>query len=185
MAAVLSAAVHICAAAEPAAADETKAILLLHTYGFDAPFRIPFDTAFVRAVREAAGMKVDLYIETIDQSRFSGDIQTQRTRAYLRERYANKRIAVVAPVYDRALAFLGDDPDPLFPGVPVVAMLAAPPPVPLAANVSIIWSGETFADTALLALRLCHRSGELRRRLPISERTHPQRARQHTRSPHA
>jgi signal transduction histidine kinase len=152
--AVLSTALVVCAVGSPAAAGETKAILLLHTYGLDAPMRVPFDTAFVRAVREATDLKVDLYVETIDPNRFSGHAQAQRTRAYLRERYADKRIAVVAAVYDRALAFVLDDRGPLFPDVPIVTMLSAPPPAPLAANVSIIWSGETFGDSARLALRL-------------------------------
>jgi signal transduction histidine kinase len=160
VAAVLFAAAIFCAAAKAAHA-ETKAILLLHTYGFDTPLRVPFDAAFVRAMREATDLKVDLYIETIDQTRFSGDLQTQRTRAYLRERYGGKRIAVVATVYDRALAFLLNDPEPLFPGVPVAAMLTAPPPPSLAANVSIIWSGETFGDSAVLALRLHPRARQI------------------------
>jgi hypothetical protein len=40
--------------AAPLAAADAKAILVLHTYGYDSPFRIPFDGAFMRAVREAA-----------------------------------------------------------------------------------------------------------------------------------
>jgi signal transduction histidine kinase len=140
-------------AAPLAAAADAKAILVLHTYGYDSPFRIPFDGAFMRAVRDAADLKIDVYIETINTNHLRGDVQAQRTRRYLRERYADTPIAVVAAVYDPALAFLLDARDPLFPAVPAVAVLTSQPQL-WPERVSIIWSGATFGENAALALRL-------------------------------
>jgi signal transduction histidine kinase len=139
--------------AAPLAAADAKAILVLHTYGYDSPFRIPFDGAFMRAVREAADLKIDVYIETINTNQLRGEVQAQRTRKYLRERYADTPLAVVAAVYDPALAFLLDARDPLFPTVPAVAVLTSQPHL-WPERVSIIWSGATFGDNAALALNL-------------------------------
>src|SRR4051794_14561762 len=74
-------------------ADDSKAILVLHTYGHDAPARLVFDAGLARGLREGAGEKVDLYIETLDASRFAGEAQARLMRDYLREKYAGKRIA--------------------------------------------------------------------------------------------
>jgi signal transduction histidine kinase len=137
----------------PLEAAEPKAILLLHSYGHDAPDRMAIDAAFARAVRDAAGPKFALYIETIDPDRFQGEAHAQLVRTYLRERYAGKPVAVVAAVFEQALAFVLDERDPLFPGVPVVAMLSEQPQ-PLPAHVSVIWSCATFGETAALALTL-------------------------------
>ena len=139
--------------AAPLAAADAKAILVLHTYGYESPFRIPFDAAFLRAVREAADLKLDVYVETINTNHFRGEEQAQRTRKYLRERYADTPIAVVAAVYDPALAFLLDPRDPLFPAVPAVGVSTSQPQL-WPERASIIWSGATFGDNATLALKL-------------------------------
>lgn len=132
---------------------ESKAILVLHSYGYDTPARVVFDASLTRAIREAPDASIDLYIETIDPNRFRGEAQMHRTRGYLRERYADKRIAVVVAVYDRALGFLLDTDDPLFGGIPVAALLTGRPQT-LPERVSAVWSGPTFGRTAALALQL-------------------------------
>jgi len=132
---------------------ESKAILVLHSYGYDTPARIVFDASLTRAIREAPDANIDLYVETIDPNRFRGEAQIHRTRGYLRERYADKRIAVVIAVYDRALGFLLDTDDPLFGGIPVAALLTGRPQT-LPERVSAVWSGPTFGRTAALALQL-------------------------------
>ncbi len=100
--------------------DESKAILALHTYGHDTPARLPFAAALARGFREG-GVKVDLYIETLDASRFAGEAYTRLMRDYLRGKYAGKKIAVIIAVDDCALAFLLDERDPLLPAVPIAA----------------------------------------------------------------
>lgn len=111
-------------------------------------------------MRESADQKIDLYVETIDPNRFRGDAQQQLIRRYLRDRYADQPVAVVAAVYDRALAFLLDAHDQLFPGVPGVAVLSGQPQS-LPAHVSVIWSGATFGESAPLALKLHPRTRQL------------------------
>jgi len=130
-----------------------KAILVLHTYGQGLPFRSQFDVNLVKTFRETTDIKVDLYVETLDRDRFADDAQTQRTRAYLRERYRDKNLAVVVAVLDSALAFVTDRREPLFPGVPVAALVtgqAQPSP----SGAAIIWSGNQFGDTVALATGL-------------------------------
>src|SRR4051812_39610757 len=85
----------LAAVAAPAAGQDEKAILVLHTFGYDAPGRAPSDLALARAMRQAGDVKVDLYVETLDPNRFRGDEQARRTREYLREKYADKKIAVL------------------------------------------------------------------------------------------
>ena len=148
------------AMATPAAGGDSKAVLVFHSLGYDAPGRFPFDTAFARAMREAAGAKADLYIETLDPNRFSGERLARRTREYLRERYADKKIAVVAVVYDEALAFLLDERDPLFPTVPIAAVLLKRPPS-LPERVSVFLVGDFFGATITVALKLNPRARQV------------------------
>src|SRR6185295_53644 len=119
LAAILVLTIAIGAVAAPATGDDSKSVLVLHTYGYDAPARISFDAALGRALREVAGVKAELYIETLDPNRFGGEAYSRRTREYLRQKYEGKRISVLIAVFDPALSFLLDDRDTLFPGVPI------------------------------------------------------------------
>ena len=76
--------------AAPAGGQDSKGILVLQTYGADAPARFTFDDALASALRGSTDIKADIYFETLDPNRFSGEAQTQRLRTYLRERYADK-----------------------------------------------------------------------------------------------
>ena len=60
---------------------------------------------------------------------------------------------MVAAVYDRALTFLLDTRDPLFPDVPIAALVTGKP-VSAPDRVSIIREGDAFGDSAALALTL-------------------------------
>ena len=140
------------AVAVPVAGQGQKAVLLLHSLGHDAPGRFPFDTAFARTVREAAHGSVDLYVETLDPNRFGGELQS-RTREYLRAKYASKNIAVAAVIYDEALAFLLDERDPLFPAVPIAAVLLQRPRS-LPDRVAVIHVGNMVGESLSLALKL-------------------------------
>jgi signal transduction histidine kinase len=138
----------------------SKAILVLHTDGHDRPARLPFDTGLARGFREGADVKVDLYIETLDPGRFAGEPQARMMREYLREKYAGKKIAVVIAVNDHALAFLLDERDALFPGVPIAAWLTRHPRSS-PERVSAIWSGNYIGDSVALALRLHPRTRQI------------------------
>jgi len=142
-----------CPAAAAGPQEEPQAILLIHSYGHDSPGRFVFDTGFSQALREATDLETELYIESLDGSRFRSLSQMRLTREYLRARYANKKLAVVVTVYDRALAFLLDNDEPLFPGVPVAAVLTGDP-VSLPNHVSAIWSGVTYGESVAVALAL-------------------------------
>lgn len=139
------------AVAATVAAAESKAILVVHTYGYEAPGRVPFDAALVRTFREATSVPVDLYIETLDAGRF-GEPEARQTRAYLRAKYGGRRIAVLVAVYDAALAFLLDPADPLFPGVPVAAVSIGS--APTSERASVIVAGSTTGESVALALKL-------------------------------
>ena len=146
-------------AAAPAAGQDSKAILVLHTYGQDAPARMPFDVAFSRTIRESAA-NVDLYIETLDPSHFRGEGHAQRTRQYLREKYADKTLAAVVAVYGLALDFLIDERGPLFPGVPLAATLTRYPEA-MPPGVAVIWSGNAIGRTIAQAVQLHPRTRQI------------------------
>jgi signal transduction histidine kinase len=141
------------ALAPEASAQEPTRILVLHTYGADTPGRLALDAGLASVLRETTNSKVDIYVETVDPNRFVGERHTQALRAFLKERYADKKIDVIATVYDRALAFAIDRRDPLFPDVPVAALLSRYPQA-RSERVAVTWSGATFAQTASLALQL-------------------------------
>jgi len=74
-------------------------------------------------------------------------------REYLREKYADKTITVVAVVWDEALAFLLDEREPLFPTVPIAAALLGRPQS-LPDRVAAMFVGSVVGETINLALRL-------------------------------
>ena len=152
-AAILCVAMVMGSVAVPAAGQDAKAILVFHTYGQDTPGRLPFDTAFARTLRETTDVETDLYVETLDPNRFGGEPQARLTRAYLREKYAGKNIAAVAAVNDEALAFLLDERDPLFPGVPVAALLNRYRQS-LPKGVAVIMIGNRIGESLSLGQRL-------------------------------
>ena len=110
-------------------AQDAKAILMLHTYGHDAPGRIRLRHG-VRA-RAARGRRCQGRPVRRD-ARPQPLCRTRRRRSrratYLRARYADKQLAVVAAAYDRAAGVRARSPRyPLFPGVPVAALLTRHP----------------------------------------------------------
>jgi signal transduction histidine kinase len=140
------------AVSAPVSGAESRVVLVLHTYGHDTPSRLQIDTSLAQAFREVSGTTIDLYIETLDPNRFAPS-QVALTRDYLRGRYAGKQIAVIVAVYDRALAFLLDPRDPLFPGVPIAAVLSSYPKT-IADRVTVLWTGRVVADSLVVALKL-------------------------------
>ena len=151
--AVLLLTMAIGAVGAPAAGEDSKRVLVLRTYGYDALGRIPFDTALVRALRDVAGVKAELYIETLDPNRFPGEAHARRMREYLREKYVGKKIAVLIAAFDEALSFLLDERDPVFPDVPIAAVLTRYPQT-TDDRVAVVWSGNVFGESLTLALRL-------------------------------
>src|SRR4051812_27864725 len=140
-------------------AAETRVVLVLHTYGHETPTRLQIDSSLARAFREVTGVRVDLYIETLDPNRFT-PAQVALTRDYLRGRYAGKHIDVIVAVYDRALAFLLDPFDPLFPEVPVAALLTGYPQT-TDERVAVLWTGHVVGDSVALALTLHPRTRQI------------------------
>jgi signal transduction histidine kinase len=153
----------VMAIAVPASAADpqgTKAVLVLHTYGTNRPVRTVVDAALARAFREAADVKVDLYVESVDSDRFAGESQARLLRDYLRTKYAGKSISVIVTVFDGALGFVLDRSDPLLPGVPIAALVTRfSESYP--ERVAAIWSGNQFGETLAVALRLHPRTGQI------------------------
>lgn len=146
------------AIAAPVDAQGTRTVLVLHTFGQNAPSRAALDAGFARTIREAAA-PIDLYVETLDGNRFS-DEQVLRTRVYLREKYADKNIAVAAAVFDSALAFLLDEREPIFPDVPIAALLTARAES-LPDRVAVLQGGTGIGHSIALALTLQPRATQI------------------------
>jgi PAS domain S-box-containing protein len=95
------------AAANPAAAEAPRVthVLVLHQYGQEVPFRDAFDAAIQNALRSASSGPIEVYIETLDASRFPAAAESGLVRNYLKAKYAEKKIDVAIAVTDLAAEF--------------------------------------------------------------------------------
>jgi signal transduction histidine kinase len=139
-------------AAWPASGQSAKAILVINSYGNEAPGRGPFDNALLETFRELQGSTANIYVETLDVIRVPG--QTENLRRYLRAKYAAVPIALIVAARDPALDFVTDPADPLFPGIPVAAVLSGRPRPQQADYVTAIWPADPYGGSAAVALAL-------------------------------
>ena len=111
------------APANPVAAEASRVthVLVLHHYGQEVPFRGAFDSAIQDALRTACPGPIDVYIETVDAFRFPAAAESGLVRAYLKAKYAEKKIDVAIAVTDSAAEFAWQNRD-IFKA-PIVAIV--------------------------------------------------------------
>src|SRR4051812_35723758 len=76
------------------AASATRNIVLFFGERLDMPGLAALDTDLVRTLRSESAERIDLHREEIDLSRFGSDRYKMALRDFLREKYADKKIAV-------------------------------------------------------------------------------------------
>jgi PAS domain S-box-containing protein len=107
--------------AQMAAAEAKRNVLVL----YDEPRELPGLTLVDRGIdSELAKSKlhssIELYRESLDLTRFSGDPDYHAVREYFHEKYAAKKIDVVIAVMAPSVDFMLKYGEETFPGVPVV-----------------------------------------------------------------
>ena len=133
---------------------ETKAILVLHTYGQHSMFRPVFDRALQQALTQRGLGDTEVFVETLESNRVPGGAQGDFFRSYLGQKYANRRIDVVIAVWDRALDYVIANGDELFPNAAIAAVVARPRAFKSDLQVAQVTAGNQVLATVELALQL-------------------------------
>ena len=100
---------------------ETKRVLVLHSEDKANPGHELTDVGISSAFRSNTLFDVNLYIEYLDGSRFSGPAHDSAMVDYLNRKYTGTKIDSIIAVYPRAVNFLMQEAGKVFPGVPIVA----------------------------------------------------------------
>src|SRR5512143_3482019 len=76
----------------------TKNVLLLLSGRFIAPLSIEVDAAVRAAFQRSPALNVELYAESLDVARFDAQRYSTVLAAYLREKYADRKLDLIIPV---------------------------------------------------------------------------------------
>lgn len=133
---------------------ETKAILVLHTYGQHSMFRPVFDRALQQALTQRGLGDTEVFVETLESNRFAQDGQRGLFQYYLGQKYANRKIDVVIPVWDRALDYVLANGSELFPNTAIAAVVTRPRAFNPDFQIAQVTASDQFFGTVSLALQL-------------------------------
>jgi len=143
-------------AATPAAS-ATRNVVLFFDERLDMPGLAALDADLVSTLRSNSAEHIELYREEMDLSRFGSDRYKIVLRDFLREKYADKKIAVAVAILGPALDFLLGYGNEIFPGANIVfcgidrkelGVRALPP------QVGGVFVKREFAPTLDIALNL-------------------------------
>ena len=141
-----------CTAAQP---PDPQRVLVLYSDERLLPANVIFDQSFRTNLRAGASARVEFHSEFLDASRFSGEVQQEHQRDFLREKYRDYSPDLIVAVSGPAVAFLMKYRTSLFTGAPVVYLTwqgEAPPkdlPDPKATGVATPGSAEATLRLAL------------------------------------
>ncbi len=102
----------------------TKNVLLLFSGRFIAPLSIAVDEAVRATFQRSPSVKVELYAETLDVARFDPERYGPLLAAYLREKFADRKLDLIITSLPQAPRFLLKFRKELFPDTPIVYCLA-------------------------------------------------------------
>jgi len=95
-------------------------VLVLNWDEKDYPANVDFERRFQASLRLAARGPVEFYSESVQSSRFPGEVQSKLLHNYIRRKYADRPIDVVVPRTTVPLNFLFKYRRDLFPHTPIV-----------------------------------------------------------------
>lgn len=131
-----------------------KRVLLLHQELTSRPFRARFNTTFIDALRTDDRTPIEVYEEAIESDRFTGVEQMRLVTEYLKNKYAGRKIDIIAVVGGPALAFAKEHRD-MFGNPAIVAAVFRPGLIDEAAPaITGLQGGQGIAGTIDMALRL-------------------------------
>ena len=100
--------------------DRPRLVLMLFSLRSTAPAVAELETTFRRTVESGLASPVDFHVEYLDFPEATGAPYAPELTALLRKKYAGRQFDLVAVQQSEALAFLLQNRETLFPGVPVV-----------------------------------------------------------------
>ncbi len=104
----------------------TKNVLVLFSGRFIAPVSIAFDEAVRSTFQRNPSTKVELYAETLDVARFDPERHAPVLSAYLREKFARRKLDLIITSLPQATRFALKFRKELFPDTPIVYCLSDP-----------------------------------------------------------
>jgi hypothetical protein len=134
-------------------------VLALYWHGPETSPNIQFRAGLQKVLRGAGPEAVEYFSEYLETDLFPGREQARILRDYLVQKYAGRKIDVLVTEAEPARAFLLENQDLLFPGVPIVYASFAPPPAATDTGPGM---------TGVIATGACRQTLELARRLQPS-----------------
>ncbi len=98
-------------------------MLLLFSGRFYAPLSVEVEAAVRSAFRASPAVEVELFAETLDMARFDPERHGPILAAYLREKFADRKLDLIISILPQAARFLMKFRGELFPDTPVVSCL--------------------------------------------------------------
>lgn len=103
-----------------------KNVLILHTFTYDTSAYLVMDPIFLKGFIDAGLDASKLYFEFLDLLRHRDQARRRETAEYLRRKFTDQPIDLIIALHRTALSYLLEDGKGLFPGVPVINVIADP-----------------------------------------------------------
>ncbi len=104
-------------------ATEAQNVLVLYAHNRVLPALVEAESGLRASLVSSADRPIELYTETLDIPRFSGESYNQLFATYLRDKYAARPPDLIVAVSEESLSFLLSNRRTLFPRVPIVHLL--------------------------------------------------------------
>ncbi len=143
--------------AQPVDAEERKNVLVLFDERDNLPGLAVLDRALRSTLESSPNVKVDVYSESLDRSRFQDEAYYPFVRDYLRQKYSRKRLDAIIAVMGPSLNFLMTYGNEIAGGAPIVFSGIDPREIEnrnLGPNVTGVLLKRDFKGTLDVALRL-------------------------------
>lgn len=101
-------------------------VLLLHAYTYETASSVVMDPIFLKGFTDAGLGAFNLHFEFMDLVKHPEPAHRREVVEYLRRKFVDQPIDVIIAVHQTSLDFLMEQGKDLFPGVPVVNVIAAP-----------------------------------------------------------
>ena len=103
-----------------------KNVLLLHAYSYEAASSVVMDPIFLKGFMDAGLDGNNLHFEFMDLLKQPEPAHRREFVKYLSRKFEKRPIDLIIAVHRTALSFLVEEGKDLFPGVPVINVIADP-----------------------------------------------------------
>ncbi len=103
-----------------------KSVLLLHAYNYEAASSLVMDPIFLKKFTEAGLDGSNIHYEYMDLNKHTDPAYRLDYKRFLQRKHENRSFDVIIAMHRTALAYLLEEGKDLFPGVPVVNVIADP-----------------------------------------------------------